>query len=621
VTDHRTGFLGAVGRFFFLPTDPTTLGFMRIIAGLLLLYTHAAHSLTLQEFHGPDAWWDHQAANKQRREAPYSPPPVGWEVFVPTIVVDDVPHRRSATIEYFRSLPYEPEARRPKLRYFERLAKLPAQASNEGLHLANSASRLFDQSQAAAIRAALLTEPVPAEGLPLHIPDFIRQLPAQERVAVWDELLAFTAALPAEPEKQEYVLTWMANYSPDRRLELYKFLAGERKEGGRDFSLPSDRREREEFLAYLDTWGGDTRQADAKGTAVFSQWYHLTDPTAMWAVHIACLVIFLLFTVGLWTRVTSVLAWAASLSYIHRGQLILFGQDTMQTILITYLMIGPSGAALSLDALRKRYRAAKALLGGGGRSIPWAEAALAGPQPSWLANLAIRMFQINFCFIYMSSGVSKLKGSTWWAHDAAWLVVANPEFGLIRYELYEWFLRQMVESRMVLAVFAGFVTLYTLAVEIGFPFLVWTRLRPLMVALSALLHLGIAMMMGLAVFGLYMYALLLCYFPARLIRERMGYAPGSGNRLTVRYDSRDAGAVRKAAAIRALDVAGQATFVDTAGHPDAQSTVHLTAPDGRDVTGHDLYRVALKELVLLRPVRVLGHIPGVWPMVRLCLGR
>ena len=66
----------------------------------------------------------------------------------------------------------------------------------------------------------------------------------------------------------------------------------------------------------------------------------------MWSIHVVCLVIFALFTVGLWTRVTSVLAWAASLNYIHRGEMILFGQDTMQTILITYLMIGPSGAAL-----------------------------------------------------------------------------------------------------------------------------------------------------------------------------------------------------------------------------------------------------------------------------------
>jgi hypothetical protein len=328
-----------------------------------------------------------------------------------------------------------------------------------------------------------------------------------------------------------------------------------------------------------------------------------------------------LFTIGLWTRVTSVLAWAASLCYIHRGQLTLFGQDTMQTILVTYLMIGPSGAALSVDALRQRYRAARALMGSGGRSIPWAEAALAGPQPSWLANFAVRLVQINFCFIYASSGVSKLKGTTWWEHSAAWLVTANPEFGLVRYQAFEWLLRQLVESRFAIAVFAGLVTVFTLFVEIGFPFLVWTRLRPFMVALSALLHLGIGIMMGLAVFSMYMYGLVLGFMPARLIRERVAIAPGSGRRMTVRYDSRDPAAVRKAALIRSLDVAGQVTFVDAAGTGDVDHTVHLTDPDGREVTGPDLTRTALRELMLLRPVRWLGAVPGVHGVVNAWFGR
>src|SRR5205823_9098250 len=107
VTDHRTGLLGAVGRFFFLPTDPTALGFMRIVTGLLLLYTHAVYSLSLKEFFGPDAWWDHQAGNRQRREAPYVPTPLGWTEFYPTIRVDDVPHRRTAEIEFLRNLPLD----------------------------------------------------------------------------------------------------------------------------------------------------------------------------------------------------------------------------------------------------------------------------------------------------------------------------------------------------------------------------------------------------------------------------------------------------------------------------------------------------------------------------------
>ena len=43
------------------------------------------------------------------------------------------------------------------------------------------------------------------------------------------------------------------------------------------------------------------------------------------------------------------------------------------------------------------------------------------------------MFQVHFCFVYMSSGISKLKGPAWWNHSAAWMTLVNPEFGPIRY--------------------------------------------------------------------------------------------------------------------------------------------------------------------------------------------
>ena len=117
----------------------------------------------------------------------------------------------------------------------------------------------------------------------------------QERLQLWDDVLAFSAALPADGLKQEYILAWLETYQPSRRMDLYHFLAGDTfvaENGQRMKPLPSDPGERAEFLDFLATWGGDTRQCAEKGTAVFSVWYHLTDGTSMWAVHIACLVDF-----------------------------------------------------------------------------------------------------------------------------------------------------------------------------------------------------------------------------------------------------------------------------------------------------------------------------------------
>ena len=67
-------------------------------------------------------------------------------------------------------------------------------------------------------------------------------------------------------------------------------------------------------------------------------------------IHTGVLIAIFLFTIGLFTRVTSVLVWVATVGYIHRTQQVLFGMDTMMNILLVYLMIG-NWAALSVDRL------------------------------------------------------------------------------------------------------------------------------------------------------------------------------------------------------------------------------------------------------------------------------
>ena len=44
--------------FFFTPRDPTTLGLMRVCAGIFILYVHLAHTPDLYNFFGPDGWAD-----------------------------------------------------------------------------------------------------------------------------------------------------------------------------------------------------------------------------------------------------------------------------------------------------------------------------------------------------------------------------------------------------------------------------------------------------------------------------------------------------------------------------------------------------------------------------------
>src|SRR5262252_9386861 len=56
--------------FWFRPADPTTLGFIRIMTGLLVLYIHLTYSLDLQAFFGRTGWYAGRFIDRERHEAP-----------------------------------------------------------------------------------------------------------------------------------------------------------------------------------------------------------------------------------------------------------------------------------------------------------------------------------------------------------------------------------------------------------------------------------------------------------------------------------------------------------------------------------------------------------------------
>src|SRR5262249_47942256 len=155
------------------------------------------------------------------------------------------------------------------------------------------------------------------------------------------------------------------------------------------------------YWAYTDGWSERAEQV-ARGNQYWSVFYHVHSPGWIIALHVGFLVAMALFAAGLWTRVTAALSWVGAMSYAWRAQSPVFGLDTMMLITLTYLMIGPSGDALSLDRLLRRRRDRRR-----GVSTP-------PPAPSAAANFAVRLIQVHFCIIYFGSGTSKLLGPSWW---------------------------------------------------------------------------------------------------------------------------------------------------------------------------------------------------------------
>ena len=218
----------------------------------------------------------------------------------------------------------------------------------------------------------------------------------------------------------------------------------------------------------------------------------------LWTVHWSCLAILALFTLGLWTRVTSILSVIIVISYVNRAPLANFGLDQINVLLTVYLALGPCGATLSLDRLWARYRAArKALVAGSQPVYP-------PIRPTVAANLSLRMIEVHMAILYFWAGLSKLKGYSWWDGTALWMGAANYEYQAMSLTWMAWY-----------PWIYNFLTHATVLWEMTFFLTVChPRLRPYSLLAGASMHLGIGAFMGMWTFGLVMIFTYVSYMPA-----------------------------------------------------------------------------------------------------------
>ena len=394
--------------FWFHPSDPTTLGFIRITTGLLVLYIHLTYSLDLQGFFGPHGWYAGRFIERERLESPSFVQPLNdrWEDPPPVYAqLSEYPHRRSALMQYLRSLPADPAARSRDLAFLNRVSgfqePLQTHAALEYILRIGVRESDLDRYITALSGGTVLVdrepEPlvfglvVPREPLDLTktyrdtTPEFFLALPNDQKAEIANEVRALWHSLSYERVKwlnpdrdRSYVISHFQEVGPALRRALLDFIA----------NLPADDAERKARLDYIEYWNSDSTKTYRMGGSIFSIWFHVKNPTEMALVHSGVLILILLFTLGLFTRVTSVLVWLATVSYIHRTQQVLFGMDTMMNILLFYLMIGNSGAALSLDRLIARYRAVRANLRRSATLDANTRAFLAYPPPSMRRSVA-----------------------------------------------------------------------------------------------------------------------------------------------------------------------------------------------------------------------------------------
>jgi hypothetical protein len=228
-------------------------------------------------------------------------------------------------------------------------------------------------------------------------------------------------------------------------------------------------------------------------TARWSIWLWIASPSAIMLLHGLFILAIFGLAIGWKSRLCSVIVWLGQLNYIQRGFPLNYGLDCVVSFLTLYLMIGPCGDAFSLDtwlAQRRRSRSGSS------------RGEVISSSKSASANIALRCIQIHMCLVYISAGLSKLHGASWWSGVATYLASMNPEMWPVAYEV-QWIGRhpKLVHALSNVSVW------FTLFFEISFAFVIWhPRFRPAMLICAALLHLGIGVFMGLGAFGVTMLA-------------------------------------------------------------------------------------------------------------------
>ena len=191
---------------------------------------------------------------------------------------------------------------------------------------------------------------------------------------------------------------------------------------------------------------------------------------------------------GLFCRVSAILAWFLHLCAAKSGGFVSYGVDNFMTIALFYLMLSPLPDRYSLDwRLRKSRSKDPQLLG------------------FWR-----RVLQLHLCLIYFFSGLTKCLGRGWWDGSNVWRALIRPPFDVIDPEI-------LVRWKYVFPIAGVFICL----LETAYPLFIWSRsTRKIWLICICAMHAGIGLAMGMYLFALIMIILNLAAFGPGLIPAR-----------------------------------------------------------------------------------------------------
>ncbi len=273
------------------------------------------------------------------------------------------------------------------------------------------------------------------------------------------------------------------------------------------------------WLLRLDDFFGSHALANSEfwqvlhaGSVRDSKWNYLVQIDSLLLIswhEIAALIAGVFVGLGLFTRMSLLVAWFLTLMTVHRLTGFLFGLDQIAVMLLTYLCISQSNSVFSLDRTlsfqfpnlqSNRFFTVIAGLKGVSRHQDIS---------TWNNTLTTRLIQIHLCIIYLFGGLGKLRGEMWWDGSAMWFSSAAYEYQSLD---VTWIGR--------MPILGALLTHVTLFWEVSYAALVWPKwTRPFVLATAILVHGGIACFLGMITFGWIMIVANLVFIPPDLMRR------------------------------------------------------------------------------------------------------
>jgi hypothetical protein len=221
------------------------------------------------------------------------------------------------------------------------------------------------------------------------------------------------------------------------------------------------------------------------GTSAWGVLSGFNSQAALTTLYVATVAGAICLTVGLATRLASIVVFIGTLSLTRRNPFIDNSGDVLIRIIAFYLMLAPAGAALSMDRwLRARDRF-------------WEFQ----PRAPW----ALRLLQIQMSILYLSAVWDKVRSGSSWNDGTALSYVLRIK------DVQRFSLPTFTTDSPVI----NLMTYGTLAIELGLGVLVWNRkLRPWVLVAGIALHLGIDYTIRVGWFSYAVIAALISFVPA-----------------------------------------------------------------------------------------------------------